>query len=124
MVVDTSVLLAVVFDERHSGWAADRLSEHRSDLRMSTANLAEALIVLRDRVPTSFLRHERELLDSGIRFVPVDTEQARLAAEARLRFPLNLGDCFAYALARAQGCTLITLDEDFRAVDVPVLMPN
>lgn len=44
---------------------------------------------------------------------------ADIAARARLTFPLNLGDCFAYALARAEQCPILTLDEDFRAVDVP-----
>ncbi|HEX3557202.1 MAG TPA: type II toxin-antitoxin system VapC family toxin [Thermoanaerobaculia bacterium] len=31
--------------------------------------------------------------------MPPDVEQARIVAEARFRYPLNLGDCFAYALA-------------------------
>ena len=46
-----------------------------------------------------------------------------MAAEARLRYPLNLGDCFAYALAVEQGTSILTLDTDFRAVDRPVVMP-
>ncbi len=36
---------------------------------------------------------------------------------------LNLGDCFAYALACAEGCGILTLDRDFRSVDVPVDLP-
>ena len=58
-----------------------------------------------------------------IRFIPPDREQAELAAEARLRFPLNFGDCFAYALARSTGLPPLTLDSDFRALDVPVILP-
>ena len=41
----------------------------------------------------------------------------------RLIFPLNLGDCFAYALAVAQDSPILTLDADFRAVDRPVIRP-
>lgn len=54
---------------------------------------------VRDRQPQLYDQIEEELLSSGIRFVPPDVEQARIVAEARFRYPLNLGDCFAYALA-------------------------
>jgi uncharacterized protein with PIN domain len=100
MVVDTSVLLAVFFAEPAGGWAAKQLAAHASELRMSTVNLTETLIRVRDRQPQLYETIETELLTSGIRFVPPDVEQAKIAAEARLRYPLNLGDCFAYALAR------------------------
>jgi hypothetical protein len=50
-------------------------------------------------------------------------DHARRAADARLRFPLNLGDCFAYALARSEGCGILSLDAGFRRTDVPVTAP-
>lgn len=65
-----------------------------------------------------------KLLASGIQFVAPDTEQAVTAATARLRLRLDLGDGFAYALlADAQGGPLLTLDQDFRAADIEVLLP-
>jgi len=91
---------------------------------MSTVNLTEVLIRLKDRRPDNLVHLESQLLNSGIRFVAPDVEQARLAAEARLKFPLNLGDCFAYALAKTMDLTLLTLDLDFRAVDVPLVLPG
>ncbi len=90
---------------------------------MSTVNLAEVLVLLRDRQPTLFEQLEERLLASGIRFVPPDIEQARVAAEARLRYPLNFGDCFAYALAAAEDLPILTLDTAFRVVDRHVLLP-
>ena len=123
MVVDTSVLLAIFFDEPHGKWAAERLTEHAPELRMSTVNLTETMIRVRDRQPQLYEKIEAELLSSGIRFVPPDVRQAQIAAEARLRYPLNLGDCFAYALAVAEECSILALDEDFRSVDRPVLLP-
>lgn len=123
MVVDTSVLLAIFFAEPRARWAAEQLQRH-APLRMSTVNLAETFIHLRDRQPESYDEIESQLLASGIEFVPPDLEQTRIAAAARLRFPLNLGDCFAYALARVSGCPVLTLDGDFRSVDVPVVMPD
>ena len=124
MVVDTSVLLAVFFAEPDAEWAAARLAEHAANLRMSTVNVAEALIRIRDRQPQLYETLEAKLLSSGIRFVPPDVEQARIAAEARLRYPLNLGDCFAYALATVEGCPILARDRDFRAVDRPVILPE
>jgi ribonuclease VapC len=124
MVIDTSALLAVLFAEEHGRWAQERLDEHIGDLSMSTVNLAELLIRLRDRQPALFDTLEAEILASGIRFVPPDVEQARIAAAARLRLPLNLGDCFAYALAKVEACPILAVDADFRAVDAPLLLPD
>jgi ribonuclease VapC len=123
VVVDTTIVLAVLFAEEHGEWAADQLALHASELRMSTVNLAEALIRTRDRQPQLADELEQRLLASGIVFVAPDVEQARCAAAARLRYPLNLGDCFAYALAVAEDCPILTLDRDFRVVDRWVVLP-
>jgi ribonuclease VapC len=123
MVVDTSALLAVFFGEPSAPWVAEQLAAHSRALRMSTVNLAEALIRIRDRQPQLADELEERLLASGIRFVAPDVRQAQIAATARLTFPLNLGDCFAYALAKAEDCAILAVDADFRAVDRPVLLP-
>ncbi|MBI5478798.1 MAG: type II toxin-antitoxin system VapC family toxin [Deltaproteobacteria bacterium] len=123
MVVDTSALLALLFGEPSASWVAAQLTAHAGALRMSTVNLAETLIRLRDRQPHLADQLEQRVLTSGIRFVPPDVRQAQTAARARLAYPLNLGDCFAYALAAAEGCGILTIDRDFRAVDRPVLLP-
>lgn len=123
MVVDTSVLLAIFFAEPFGEWAAARLAENAGELRMSTVNLTETLIRVRDRQPHLFEKIEEELLNSGIRFIPPDVQQARIAAEARLRYPLNLGDCFAYALATVEDLPILAIDRDFRSVDRPVVSP-
>jgi len=36
---------------------------------------------------------------------------------------LNLGDCFAYALAKEEGVALLTLDGDFKATDLDIVVP-
>ncbi len=123
MVVDTSILIAVLFNEQRGPWALDQLQAHRAALRMSTVNLAEVLILCEDRQPQLFRNMRDELLGSSIRFVPPTPDHAMLAAGARLRYALNLGDCFAYALAKAEDVPLLTLDADFRTTDVRVLLP-
>jgi ribonuclease VapC len=124
VVVDTSALFAVFFYDPGTEWAIAQLEENAAGLRMSTVNLAETLIRLRDRQPQLAEELENEILDSGIRFVPPDAEQCRLAAEARARYPLNLGDCFAYALAVSEGVPILALDPGFRRVDHPVVLPG
>lgn len=123
MVVDTPIIQAILFDEPHAAWAAEAVNAHAGELRMSTVNLAEALILVRDRQPQLAEALELMLLDAGIRLVPPDVEQARIAAAAHLRYPLNLGDCFAYALAVAEDCAILSLDADFRRCDRPIVIP-
>ncbi len=123
MVVDTSVVLAVLFEEEHAAWAAEQLQRHRGELCMSTVNLTEVLIRLRSQQPELADELSEQVLTGGFRFEAPDTRQAELAAAARLRFPLNLGDCFAYALAIAEDCAILTTDADFRRLDCPILFP-
>lgn len=123
LVVDTSAVLAVAFAEATAGWVLHTI-ESADAVSMSTVNLTQTLIHFYDRQPTLATEFEAALLTSGIAFIPPDTAQARLAAQARLRLPLNLGDCFAYALAKTLNATLLTLDRDFRHTDLPVLLPE
>ena len=123
MVVDSSALLAVLLGEPASAWVVERLTENSDRLLMSTVNLTEVLIRLRDLQPDDFEVLRGELYRGWVRYVPPNTTHAEIAAQARLEYPLNLGDCFAYALAVVEDCPILTLDTDFRVVDRPVLMP-
>jgi uncharacterized protein with PIN domain len=123
MVVDTSVILAIFFKEKYCDWAVEQMNIHVKELRMSTVNLTETLIRLQDRQPQLFQVLEEKIIYSGIRFVPPDIEQSQIAANARIKFPLNLGDCFVYALAIQEGCPILTLDKDFRLLDHSIVHP-
>lgn len=123
MVVDTSVVLAVLFNEPGGPWALDHLQKNRHELQMSTVHYAEALILIQDRQPRLFREIREKLEESSLRLIPPSAEQAEIAAAARVRYPLNLGDCFAYALAKQEDCPLLTLDRDFRRTDVRVILP-
>lgn len=66
------------------------------------------------------------LLDGlGFEIVPVTPAAARRVARAYASWgkgvhpaALNFGDCFAYEVAKAQGCRLLYVGEDFRRTDV------
>lgn len=122
IIVDTSALLAYLKSEPLAEpCGAVLLSGER--LLMSAGTFAEALIVaqgqgLRDDL-ADIVR------DARIEIVPVTTETAHRMARAYARWgrrnhpaTLNLGDCFAYALAEEMGAPLLFVGEDFRRTDV------
>lgn len=68
---------------------------------------------------------ERLIAVLGVDIVPLDAQQAVVAVAAWRRFGkgrhpagLNLGDCFAYALAKVTGSALLFKGEDFRQTDI------
>jgi ribonuclease VapC len=68
------------------------------------------------------------LADAGIAIAAVTPSQARAARLAHRRFGrgrhparLNLGDCFAYALARETGEPLLCKGDDFAATDLALV---
>lgn len=122
MVIDSSAILAVYFEEPTAIWVSEQIAKADRVL-MSTVNLAETLMRIGDKQPAKSDLLERRLLTSAIEFIPPDTQQAQLAAVARFQYPLNLGDCFAYALAKMRNAPLLTLDSDFRSTDIAVVLP-
>ncbi|MGD9582937.1 MAG: type II toxin-antitoxin system VapC family toxin [Lysobacterales bacterium] len=120
MVVDTSALLAVLFAEPQAERVAQILSAADQPM-MSAVNYTECLIRVMDRAPAAAGTLELALAEFALEIVPVDRAMASDAAQARLRYPINLGDCFAYALAKARGMALLTLDADFSKTDVALV---
>ena len=125
MIVDTSAILAALFDEPDAGSFVRAIAE-ASSCQMSTANYLEATIVVEARAGTD----GGAVLDlfierAGIELVPVSAEQTLAARSAWRRFGkgnhaagLNFGDCFAYALAEITGEPLLYKGEDFALTDV------
>lgn len=113
----------MVFKESTAQWCLAQMRSEQGAIVMSTVNYAEALIKIGDIKPTEadYLREEISLLP--IEWIAPTSIQAEIAANARLKFPLNLGDCFAYALAKLRDDTLLTCDRDFRNTDISVLLP-
>lgn len=125
MVVDTSAVIAILFDEperpdfnRHIVHSATRL--------LSPVNRVELTCVVEGRKGSAGRSGlERFLDEAGIEVVSIDGLHADLACEAFRRFgkgrhpaALNIGDCFAYALARATGEPLLYKGDDFSRTDI------
>jgi ribonuclease VapC len=128
MIIDTSALLAILFDEPDGPALLRQIAEAPIRL-MSSANAVEAWIVAdRHANPAKGPALDALLETLGIDIVPVTVQHARLARTAyhtygKGRHPagLNFGDCFAYALAKATGLPLLFKGDDFGQTDVEVV---
>ena len=125
MIVDTSAVVAILFDEedakRYDGAIAEAPRR-----RMSVVNFLEAAIVVEGRSGAAAgLELDAYLEESGIELAPVTSDHAEAARRAWRRFGkgnhpagLNFGDCFAYALAATRGEPLLFKGRDFALTDI------
>ncbi len=125
MVIDTSAVIACLFSEPECDAFAEAIDADPVRL-ISVVGFVEASMVLLGRKRAEGLNDLRAFLDDGeILRVAVDARQADLAVDAFRRFgrsrhpaALNIGDCFAYALAKATGEKLLFKGGDFARTDV------
>lgn len=126
IVVDTSAVFAVLFDEDGRAELESRLLGDRCV--MSAATRVEVGIVIEAKTGSAGTQLLEELLSRvAVEVVPVDAELAEEALVAWRRFGkgrhqagLNLGDTFSYALARRLGQPLLFVGDDFAHTDVTV----
>jgi ribonuclease VapC len=125
MVIDTSVIAAIFFDEPEIHLFLDKIDAAISR-RISAATVLETAIVIERRLGDSaadgldlFLSRYR------IEVVPVDAEQSSIARRAWRKYgkgnhpaSLNFGDCFSYALAKIAGEPLLAKGADFQKTDL------
>jgi len=124
MIVDASAVLAVLFEESGFERFAAVLGS-ATPKRMSSVNYWEAAIKM-DSVTGAMDRSvDRLLAAANVTVVSVTPEHARAAREAHARFGrgrhparLNMGDCFAYALAAERGEALLFKGDDFARTDL------
>lgn len=125
MIVDSSALLAVLLREPDSERYETAIAT-AAGCRMSAVNLLETSIVVEGRGGAA-AGHELDMFleRAGIEPAPVTTEQVQVARIAWRRFGkgnhparLNLGDCFAYALAKSAGEPLLYKGDDFSRTDI------
>ena len=125
MVIDSSAVLAILFQEPEAELFASAISDDPMRL-MSTVSLLEAAIVLEARKGPAGGRELDLLLHKArIGIVSFNSEQAEIARDAWLRFgkgrhsaALNIGDCCSYALSRSSGEPLLFKGTDFTRTDV------
>jgi ribonuclease VapC len=125
VIVDTSVIIAILRDEPEAA-AIEKALARSQVRRMSAVSYVEAAVVVdSNRNPVLSRRFDDLLREVEIAVEPVTLNQARIAREAyrdfgkgRHRAGLNFGDCFAYALAKEKGESLLFKGNDFRLTDI------
>ena len=127
MIVDSSALLAIVFQEPGFEDLLDRIGTPDA-VAVGTPTLAETGIVLHARLGTN--AHgllERMLDELDIQEVPFGEIHWREAVDAYRRFgkgqhpaALNHGDSMTYAVARLAGEPLLFVGDDFGHTDLEV----
>src|SRR5438477_4777532 len=130
MVIDTSAVIACLLDEPERAALVSAIEADPIRL-ISVVGVVEASLVLLGRKRAGGLADLEAFLDNGeIARVPVDVRQAEAAIEAFRRFGrgrhrarLNIGDCFAYALATTTGEKLLFKGGDFARTDIPTALP-
>lgn len=130
IAVDSSAAIAILFEEPSQDALMDRLTEStRSQRFMSAATYVETGSVIAGRIAEPALAQDYldGLVDMlGIQIVPLTDAQARIGTQARVQFgrgsgspaKLNLGDCYAYALAKDLNAPLLFVGDDFTHTDI------
>ena len=127
MVIDTSAIAAILFDEPDAAALEGKIVDDPVRL-MSAATFLEATIVIEARLGDPGGREfDLWLHRAEVEILPVDAEQADMARRAWRRFGrgrhpagLNYGDCFSYALAATHDEPLLFKGDDFPKTDVKV----
>ena len=125
MIVDTSALCAIAFDEPESPQFQQRLSSADRKL-MSAMNALEVGMVIESRLGPAGAQVLADLMiQSDIDIVAFDAAQAEVALDAWRQFGkghhpagLNFADCAAYALARVTNQPLLYTGDDFSLTDI------
>jgi ribonuclease VapC len=125
MIIDSSAILAILFDESDSSRYANAIVSAET-CRVSAATFIESSIVIDAQNGKAGLHDLDEFLrEADILIEPVTVEQARIAQRAWVLFGrgkhparLNFGDCFSYALAKALDEPLLFKGSDFARTDI------
>jgi len=127
MVIDTSAVVAILFGEPDQVRFARAIEAAPVRLVSAVTRVELSCVVEGRKGEAGRERLDRFFAMTGAEIVGVTAQQADIAIGAFRRFGkgrhpagLNIGDCFAYALAKATGHPLLFKGEDFGRTDVAV----
>lgn len=127
MILDTSAILAILFDEPEREAFLQRIVANEV-VGVGAPTLVETSIVLAARLDDAPAAVVSAWVDrAGLVVIPFEAAHWTAAADAWLRFgrgrhraALNLGDCLAYATAKVADRPLLCKGDDFPRTDLPL----
>jgi len=132
--VDASAIVAILTREADADALADRLESARSPITSPIAIFEAVAAICRKRhssIDEAAKDVDDFLATAAVHTVPITTKEAQLAISAYSRYGkggghparLNLADCFAYAVAKNYGTSLLFKGDDFGKTDIGVATP-
>src|SRR5271170_2289541 len=129
MFVDASAIVAILTREAEADALADALDRADGAITSAVAVFEAALGVCRKRhasVAEAQADVNEFLAVAGVRTVTIGDREAATALDAFARYgkgrghpaQLNLGDCFAYAVAKNHEALLLFKGDDFGMTDI------
>ena len=126
MVIDTSAVVAILFDEDDRDRYAEAIEAATTRLVSAVTRVELTFVVEGRKHQAGRERLERFFAMTGTEIVAVTPQQATVAIDAFRRYgkgrrhpaQLNIGDCFSYALASATGHPLLFKGNDFVHTDI------
>ena len=125
MVIDTSAVVAILFEEEDQLRYAEAIEAASTRLVSAVTRVELSCVIEGKKRDAGRERLERFFSLTEAEIVAVTPEQASLAIGAfrsfgKGRHPagLNIGDCFSYALASATGHSLLFKGNDFAQTDI------
>lgn len=127
--VDASAIVAILTLEADATRLVDQLEEYDRRLTSAIAIFEATLGICRKRhtsVQEAFAVVQEFLRVANVETLPIGAGDARGALDAHARYgkgrghpaQLNLGDCFAYAVAASRSAKLLFTGEDFDKTDI------
>jgi ribonuclease VapC len=125
IVVDSSAVLAIYFDEPDSGKFIHAIIEADA-ARIGSPNFLEVSMVAEGHNGEAGCRDVDRLInemniqiaDFGAAHIEAARQAFRKFGKGRHRAALNFGDCCAYGLARTLGAPLLFKGNDFALTDI------
>ena len=133
MFVDASAIVAILTREVDADELADTLDAARSPITSPIAVFEATLGVCRKR-HASVAEAQNDVSEflgtAGVHTISITGNEAEAALDAFAKYgkgrghpaQLNMGDCFAYAVAKTYRTTLLFKGEDFNKTDIPSAM--
>lgn len=125
MVIDTSAVVAILFDEEDRDRYVSAIDGASIRLVSAVTRVELSFVIEGRKHQAGRERLERFFAMTAAEIVAVTPQQAMLAIDAfrtygKGRHPanLNIGDCFSYALASATGHPLLFKGNDFVQTDI------
>jgi ribonuclease VapC len=121
MVIDTSAIIACLLDEPERAVFIGQIDRDQVRLMSMVSFVETSLVIFGRRGAQGLADFDRASIDR----VTADQRQADAAVDAFCRFgkrrhpaALNIGDCFAYPLAKTTNEPLLFKGQDFAQTDI------